>query len=281
MENEEGDVDNQNASKATLKFLEINVGGKLFACSTATLLRFPDTSFDSLLDPKVDDATEILRDPEGHIFLDRDPDMFMFVLEFLRNGRLSVASYSVDLLERLDAEAKFFRIQQLQQEVSESRKRLDPNFKEKSMNIASDRPQSVARPQQLTQAEEPTKRATIGFIEYAERLAVLSTVGREPHTQVSLTGKMSHLEGLLRLISIKRPQLKSLLDDLREKSHDFDEVTCVLLSPALLKRAAFDRLDCFRIWLANVLIPFASLPITVGDANSKRYMWPLLIEPSF
>lgn len=267
---------------ADSRFIEINVGGKLFACSTATLLRYPDTRLATLLDPKADDTSEALKDPEDHIFIDRDPDIFMFVLEFLRNGRLSVASYSDDLLERIDADAKFFGIQPLQQAIFEARRKLNPNLEKEKSKIIASPPLSdaVAREPTKTAAMEVSQSKIIGFIEYSERLAVLSTVGREPHTQVTLTGKMSLLEALLRLVSFKQPQFKSVLDDVRDKSLDFNVVTSVILSPTLLKRAGFDRLDCFRIWLADLLISFASLPITVADANSKRYLWPMFTEPT-
>mmetsp|Transcript_10527 Transcript_10527/g.23171 ORF Transcript_10527/g.23171 Transcript_10527/m.23171 type:complete len:952 (+) Transcript_10527:63-2918(+) len=58
--------------------VELNVGGQRFTTSRATLERYPGTPLSSLLDEGPDE--------DGAYFLDRDGRLFVYILNFLRDG---------------------------------------------------------------------------------------------------------------------------------------------------------------------------------------------------
>jgi hypothetical protein len=87
--------------------VELNVGGRLFVTTKGTLTRngTSDNYFTALLNGKF----KKLVDPRsGAIFIDRDPDMFDLLLQYLRNGEFRAAPpISEDMLKR---EAQFYQI---------------------------------------------------------------------------------------------------------------------------------------------------------------------------
>nr|ACO15314.1 BTB/POZ domain-containing protein KCTD3 [Caligus clemensi] len=60
--------------------IDLNVGGSLFSTSRSTLTSIPDTFFSALLSDRIASA----RDKNGAIFIDRDPDLFKIILNYLR-----------------------------------------------------------------------------------------------------------------------------------------------------------------------------------------------------
>jgi hypothetical protein len=88
--------------------VELNVGGKRFETSVQTLRRIPHTFFDSYFSGQY--AQDVCAD--GSIFVDRDGEHFSHVLEYMRDGHLSVAEPSarpsLDLLLALRREFDFF-----------------------------------------------------------------------------------------------------------------------------------------------------------------------------
>jgi hypothetical protein len=96
----------------------LNVGGRVFTTSTATLL-WPgdDTFFAALLCNRL----PVLRDGSGAIFIDRDPEVFAEVLSFLRTRVVRLRH--ADALADLRREAEFYGLSGLAQRllVHESR----------------------------------------------------------------------------------------------------------------------------------------------------------------
>ena len=83
--------------------ISINVGGRVFSTTKNTILR----AGDGLLAKMVSSEVGVTRDSEENIFIDRNPEMFGSILEYLRTGRL----YENDLscsLDQLQDEAKYF-----------------------------------------------------------------------------------------------------------------------------------------------------------------------------
>eukprot|EP00026_Physarum_polycephalum_P010975 Phypoly_transcript_11164.p1 GENE.Phypoly_transcript_11164~~Phypoly_transcript_11164.p1 ORF type:complete len:360 (+),score=61.90 Phypoly_transcript_11164:125-1204(+) len=84
--------------------VNLNVGGQQFAASKNNLLKYKGSYFDALL----------LSNPQSNcnenIFIDRDPEYFMLVLNFLRDGKLKDSRIkSVDMQE-LREEFHFFGV---------------------------------------------------------------------------------------------------------------------------------------------------------------------------
>merc|ERR1712176_772854 len=83
--------------------VEVNVGGQIFRASSATLRR--SNYIASLLCDELDDA---LKDSDGRLFLDRDPQIFAEVLRLLRGYQprpLNDVPWSA-----LKAEADFYQV---------------------------------------------------------------------------------------------------------------------------------------------------------------------------
>lgn len=60
--------------------VNLNVGGKRFSTSKTTLTQVAETFFTSLLSGRI----QSLRDEHGAIFIDRDPELFSIILNYLR-----------------------------------------------------------------------------------------------------------------------------------------------------------------------------------------------------
>ncbi|XP_042190366.1 BTB/POZ domain-containing protein KCTD21-like [Callorhinchus milii] len=90
------------------KPVTLNVGGRLYSTSLTTLTRYPE----SMLGSMFSGAMPTSSDSQGNYFIDRDGEMFRYILNFLRNSHLDlpVDFQELDLLKR---EADFFQIQPL------------------------------------------------------------------------------------------------------------------------------------------------------------------------
>jgi hypothetical protein len=91
--------------------VKLNVGGYRFETSVQTLRRMPHTFFDAYFSGRY--AQDVCSD--GSIFIDRDGEHFGHVLEYMRDGVVSVAeagtSPSVSLLRALKREFGFYCIE--------------------------------------------------------------------------------------------------------------------------------------------------------------------------
>eukprot|EP00002_Diphylleia_rotans_P002037 TRINITY_DN11242_c0_g1_i1.p1 TRINITY_DN11242_c0_g1~~TRINITY_DN11242_c0_g1_i1.p1 ORF type:complete len:204 (+),score=56.11 TRINITY_DN11242_c0_g1_i1:50-661(+) len=85
-------------------FIKLNVGGKMFATTVETLTRISDTFFSGFF--KGDFVCSI--DEFGCYFIDRDGELFRYVLNYLRTGALHASQQ--DLLLQVRDEALFFQI---------------------------------------------------------------------------------------------------------------------------------------------------------------------------
>ncbi|GMT10437.1 hypothetical protein PFISCL1PPCAC_1734, partial [Pristionchus fissidentatus] len=79
----------------------LNIGGVRFATSRQTLSWIPDTFFTSLLSGRV----PTVRDETGAIFIDRDPDVFRVILNYLRTKQIDITAVAHSSLKH---EAVYF-----------------------------------------------------------------------------------------------------------------------------------------------------------------------------
>ncbi|KAH7825254.1 putative BTB/POZ domain-containing protein KCTD8/12/16 [Monocercomonoides exilis] len=86
--------------------VELNVGGKLFTTLKTTLMK-QETS---LLAQMISGKKQVVRDKDGRIFLDRNPEMFSMILEFLRTDSLPVAFISPAEEKTFHSELDFFSL---------------------------------------------------------------------------------------------------------------------------------------------------------------------------
>ena len=81
-------------------------GGRRFSTSRQTLTQVQDTFFTGLLSGRI----QTLKDEQGAIFIDRDPELFRLIINFLRNRSLA--------FKDLRHEAEFYGISPLVKKLS-------------------------------------------------------------------------------------------------------------------------------------------------------------------
>lgn len=87
--------------------IKLNVGGRSFWTTRTTLTSVPGTMFEALLSGR----HAVMRDSEGGIFLDRDPDIFEHVLTYLRDPRqLDLRYFSQQQQTRILCEMDYFMV---------------------------------------------------------------------------------------------------------------------------------------------------------------------------
>lgn len=95
------------------QLVALNVGGTRFVTRWKTLTA-EKTYFSNLLG----DEGILIRDSEGPIFIDRNPDLFREILFFLRTGKVDLNNLTMDVSQLYD-EAKFYQIQSLVAKLSQ------------------------------------------------------------------------------------------------------------------------------------------------------------------
>ncbi|PRP81202.1 hypothetical protein PROFUN_02036 [Planoprotostelium fungivorum] len=94
----------ESISKASQK-IELNVGGERYTTTKDVLLSIEDTYFTALL------ATERWKpDAEGSYFIDRDKQLFYYVLQFLRTGEMSIDHLTKQQKRNLREELEYYLI---------------------------------------------------------------------------------------------------------------------------------------------------------------------------
>ena len=101
-----------SAPLATPDIVRLNVGGRGFITTRSTLCAVSG----SMLAVKFQVPNRFgppLMDETGAVFLDRDPDSFAVVLDYLRRGRLIGAPLRDGMLERVRDDAEYFGLEPL------------------------------------------------------------------------------------------------------------------------------------------------------------------------
>eukprot|EP01069_Polyplicarium_translucidae_P008527 Polyplicarium_translucidae@DN3232_c0_g1_i3.p1 len=96
-------VDSNIATETTVEF---NVGGTVFSTARATLCQQPGSYIESL----VSGRHQLSRDSSGRIFLDRDPELFRSILNFLRDTTVAPQPRDSTESDALCKEAKAYGV---------------------------------------------------------------------------------------------------------------------------------------------------------------------------
>ena len=94
--------------------INLNIGGRRFTTSLQTLTKDPDSMLAAMFSGKF----EVKPSEDGTFFIDRDGKHFRFILNYLRDGELIVPE-GATFLKELEAEAKFYQIKGLLQELED------------------------------------------------------------------------------------------------------------------------------------------------------------------
>ncbi|XP_075266096.1 BTB/POZ domain-containing protein KCTD12-like [Convolutriloba macropyga] len=87
---------------------ELNIGGQAFTTTLETLGKYPDSLL-GLVFSKLNTTIPLLKDTRGRFFMDRDGNLFRYILDYLRNDKVTLPE-DFGETKRLIDEAKYFRL---------------------------------------------------------------------------------------------------------------------------------------------------------------------------
>ena len=109
------------SSSIAADILHINVGGKVFVTSRKTLCFDPDSMIGKLFSDNNPFGLPSV-DANGRVFIDRDGDAFVHVLNYLRrSGNLVGVPTDIALLARIKNEAEYFGLTGLVEQLKRCR----------------------------------------------------------------------------------------------------------------------------------------------------------------
>lgn len=88
--------------------VKLNVGGEIYTTTISTLCKYPDSMIGAMFNGSL--STSL--DEYGCVFIDRDGELFKYVLNYLRSSRLALPTDFKDL-DQLSVEADFYQITSL------------------------------------------------------------------------------------------------------------------------------------------------------------------------
>ena len=138
------------------RIIRLLVGGREHATTRDTLSMVPDSFLDRLVSGELPSTL----DEAGRYFIDRNGELFVFVLDWLRTAGDAevVARASADVLGRLRIEADFYGIDDLAAACSSNLERLAQKDKENRVRAAPPRRTSTAAPAPPTKEPSPPPR---------------------------------------------------------------------------------------------------------------------------
>jgi hypothetical protein len=134
------------------RIIRLLVGGREHATTRDTLSMVPDSFLDRLVSGELPSTL----DEQGRYFIDRNGELFVFVLDWLRTAGDAevVARASPDVLGRLRIEADFYGIDDLAAACTANLERLAQKDKENRVRAAPPRRTSTTAPSMP--AKEPS-----------------------------------------------------------------------------------------------------------------------------
>ncbi|KAF4524427.1 hypothetical protein B566_EDAN013710 [Ephemera danica] len=97
---------------ATTQVVELNVGGVVYASTMATLTSDPACSLKQLLSSNP-------KDSKGRVFIDRDGVLFRYVLDYLRDKKISLPENFQEKF-RLLREFEFYKLDNAKRDLNDS-----------------------------------------------------------------------------------------------------------------------------------------------------------------
>ncbi|ELU09512.1 hypothetical protein CAPTEDRAFT_85772, partial [Capitella teleta] len=99
------------------EIVKLNVGGKWFSTTRPTLFAREGSLFQDML--MMEDHH--LENQPGYFFIDRDGELFRFILNYLRSGELTCPKHFTEH-EQLRKEAEFYRLYELASDIDATRR---------------------------------------------------------------------------------------------------------------------------------------------------------------
>ena len=118
--------------------IKLNVGGRIFMTKRRTLCACPDSMLGRMFEPDSEFAKPA--EIDGCVFLDRDPEMFGHILNYLRSKRFFFLKMNSFDLHQLMNEADYFGFIELREELLACSEKIEveENWKERKFNLIKD-----------------------------------------------------------------------------------------------------------------------------------------------
>lgn len=145
-----------------LDIVELNVGGVTYATTLGTLQHAEPESPLAIISKlnAVEIRTIFGRDSKNRIFIDRDGMLFRYILDYLRNQKLSLPE-NFSERDRLRNEAEYYRLVTMSKALAESRPSLNPNGKFPNENTTIS---TANYPTTVSSNSIPGPRSNSGYI---------------------------------------------------------------------------------------------------------------------
>jgi len=101
------------------KIITLNVGGKNFSTSQATLVK----DANSMLGVMFSGRHEITLQEDGSVFIDRDPKFFRYIINFLRDNKIDLTDPKLNIND-LETESNYYQLTSLIKLIKEHRDNL-------------------------------------------------------------------------------------------------------------------------------------------------------------
>ena len=103
--------------------IELNVGGVYYKTTKKTLLQERDSYFNQIINNSSKSFTYENYNNKKHtifkLFIDRNGDLFKYILDYLRNNKKLILPDNFKDFKRLQAEAKFYKLTDLEMILDE------------------------------------------------------------------------------------------------------------------------------------------------------------------
>eukprot|EP00088_Acartia_fossae_P010274 TRINITY_DN15108_c0_g1_i4.p1 TRINITY_DN15108_c0_g1~~TRINITY_DN15108_c0_g1_i4.p1 ORF type:complete len:107 (-),score=16.31 TRINITY_DN15108_c0_g1_i4:224-544(-) len=96
--------------------ITLNVGGVMLTTKRETLTKYPESKLAKMFDAESPVLSSLPMQKDGSFFIDRDPETFKIILNYLRSGRLN-SQISKMVREDLKIEAQYFGLKDLEQRI--------------------------------------------------------------------------------------------------------------------------------------------------------------------
>lgn len=156
--------------------LELNVGGKIYFCSKATLTKDESSMFYKMF---VTGDVSVPKDQRGRYFIDRKEKYFGKVYKFLRDGKLPS---SLNALVSLQQEAQYYDLKEMNTTLAKlitekkARKALKEAEEAKKRTATKEEPKTPKRPA-VKFLENPTEDAFADALNEGWKLISDTAVG--------------------------------------------------------------------------------------------------------
>ncbi|CAF4607953.1 unnamed protein product [Rotaria socialis] len=165
--NDNGYLTTMSTETNNLDVVELNVGGVTYATTLGTLQQAEPESPLAIISTlnTAEIRTIFGRDSKNRIFIDRDGVLFRYVLDYLRNKKLSLPENFAER-ERLRTEAEYYRLDSMSRTLAQSRPNSSSNGKYSNENMMNVTAGATSSMHQITPSIglNPGPRSNSGYI---------------------------------------------------------------------------------------------------------------------